>query len=387
MSSGQARHDEAEHSRGPGATGKKSATAEAPKTVVSAPGKLILMGDHAAVYNRPALVATVDLRLQATFSPRADGGLHIELPQLALTQEVTWPELMRHCRSTRDRWNAYVHEPTPERFAVVRGSDPAHAVKIALGEAALFLGEEQGPGLSVRVDSELPVGAGFGSSAAMAVALSGGYLVHRGLDLDINRVGRIALDVERRQHGFPSGVDHTTILLGGIVWAQREALHTVAAERIQAASPVLGKIRIYNTGCPAETTGTVVAAVRQRATENPELMENTLERMREDVVALREELERRAENSETMLELIRDYEACLETIGVVPRPVQELIREIERRGGAAKVSGAGALTGAAAGSMIVYHPDPAEVDAWGFLSACQRYEVSIGADGLRKETR
>ena len=51
----------------------------------------------------------------------------------------------------------------------------------------------------------------------------------------------------------------------------------------------------------------------------------------------------------------------------------------------AKISGAGALSGSAAGSLLVYHPEPAEIDGWSFLDELERLDVRLGAAGVRVE--
>ena len=142
---------------------------------VSVPGKLILMGEHAVVYGRPALVAAVDLRLAARFFPFDSAGrLRIALPGLGAGCETDWPEVLRYARETRERWERYAAEPGPESFGALREADPLHLVKVALGEAATALSEESPPPLDLRVDSRLPVGSGMGSSAAAAVAVVAG---------------------------------------------------------------------------------------------------------------------------------------------------------------------------------------------------------------------
>ena len=83
--------------------------------------------------------------------------------------------------------------------------------------------------------------------------------------------------------------------------------------------------------------------------------------------------------------LIREFEACLEDLGVVPEAVRETVRRVEDRGGAAKISGAGALTGRGAGSLLVYHPEPEEIDRWSFLQELTRLDVRLGAAGFRVE--
>src|SRR5579863_4365513 len=74
-----------------------------------------------------------------------------------------------------------------------------------------------------------------------------------------------------------------------------------------------------------------------------------------------------AETSARVTAGIREHQACLEALGVVPAPVRALVRQIEAAGGAAKVSGAGSLAGPGAGSLLVYHEDPRAVAAWEFL--------------------
>ena len=84
---------------------------------------------------------------------------------------------------------------------------------------------------------------------------------------------------------------------------------------------------------------------------------------------------------------IREYERGLEELGVVPAEVRELIRKIEAEGGAAKISGAGSLesTPAGAGCILVFHPEPSTLDGWAFLRSLRRYDVGLGAPGLRLE--
>jgi mevalonate kinase len=129
----------------------------------------------------------------------------------------------------------------------------------------------------------------------------------------------------------------------------------------------------------------VVAAVRALRDREPARVETVLDRLAELVGRLRQELGRSGERPDEVLEILRGAEAGLEALGVVPEPVRELVRRIEAEGGAAKVSGAGALTGPGAGNLLVYHPEPERIPGWGFLAGCERYEVELGVPGARIE--
>lgn len=363
---------------------------------VSAPGKLILMGEHAAVYGRPALIAAIDLRLTARLSPLSPeerGEVRLDLPGLGHLETTTWAALRAYARAARERWSRYAEHPGPAAFQEVRGKDPAHVVKIALGEAAEALDagrREALDGAWLQIESGLPVGSGFGSSAAAATAVVAAVLAFASIgseteESDPERIARLALEVERRQHGQPSGVDGATVLQGGVLWARRTTAGELAVERIAVRSDLLSRLRVYDTGTPAEPTGAVVAAVRALREGDPGRHERTLDRMEAATRALRNELEGASADPDRSLHLIREHEACLENLGVVPGEVRSVVRRVEGEGGAAKISGAGSLSGPGAGSLLVYHPDPERVARWEFLRPFPFHPVHLGAPGFHRE--
>lgn len=354
------------------------------RAIVSVPGKLILMGEHAAVYGRPALVAAADPRARVEVVAIASGVI-LELPDFDERFETSWVEIQSHAAARRDAWQRYREDPTPERFQAVHCSEPSSLVRVALGEIAAELPAARLPSIRVRVRSRLPVGSGFGSSAATAVAVVGGVLCLLEGPVPLDRIDRLAFEVERRQHGLPSGADHRTVLHGGVVWAESRGDRGLEVAPLRAASRVPARLQVYQTGQPEETTGEVVAAVKRRRQQAPEAFERLLDRMQRNVEGFRDLLTRSDPDRPAVAEVIRDYELCLEELGVVPQDVRETIRAVEAAGGAAKISGAGALTGSAAGCLLVYWPSEPPTAAAGDLSAYQRLSVQLDAEGLKVE--
>jgi mevalonate kinase len=344
------------------------------------------MGEHAVVYGRPALAAAIDLRLTVRVSPSPTGSVHLDLPGLGHGEDLSWQELRAYTRRARESWSEYSRAPEPERFRAVRGDDPAHVVKAALGEAVEFLGETAPSGVRVTVESRLPIGSGFGSSAATAAGVIAGYLAFRGAPLDPAELEQLTLEAERRQHGFPSGIDGATVIRGGLLWARKLASGELESERIASRSPLLSKIRVYDTGTPPESTGAVVAAVRSRRDRDPRGHERLLDNIEAATHDFRAELSREREDSTQVRDLFRECQVCLEAMGVVPPAVGALVRRIEAKGGAAKISGAGSLAGPGGGSLLVYHYDPERISGWPFLRPFPAYPVHLGAAGLQRET-
>ncbi|MGD8374634.1 MAG: hypothetical protein PVF68_00725 [Acidobacteriota bacterium] len=355
-------------------------------TSVSVPGKLILMGEHAVVYGRPAILAALDLRLRARAEDRDGPGVHLDLPGLGLDRTVSWEAVRDHAAAARGRWERFRESPTAARFQQVRGDDPAHLALVALGEAAAFEAEWDAcaePGLHLSIESAIPVGSGFGSSAAAAVAIVAAYRRLRGRSLDGRTLDRVVLEVERRQHGLPSGADHAAVLAGGVLWARKEG-GTLTVRPLDPPPGPLSRLRIYDSGPPAESTGEVVAAVSARRAADRQGQYAILDRMESATEAFRDQLIRDDEHPPVLIAILREYETCLEELGVVPEAVREAFRDLEAAGAAAKISGAGALTGSGAGGVILYgpHGDASRISV---PAGWRHHAARLGAPGLRWE--
>lgn len=376
----------------------------------SVPGKLILIGEHAVVYGRPALAAAIDRRLSVELRPSPEPAVALSLPGLAHAERTTWTAIAEKAARAFEAWRRFAEEPAAD-FSAVRGTEAAHLVKVALGAAIARSGlaPRELPGVEIEVRSELSVGSGFGSSAAAAVGVLAAFSAAFGGPAGSDELLKAALDVERCQHGRPSGIDTETVVRGGLVWAERTAEEPprLAFSSLSAFSPLLSAIAVYDTGRPRETTGEVVAAVRRVRDRDPARFDATLDRFERAARDLKSEIETPSGSRRTLIHCVREAEACLETMGAVPEAVARRVRAIERAGGAAKISGAGAASGESAGSMLVVMPEvwpdnrdsdkgraapggrlgeASDVPSGAGLENYARREIALAAPGLRVES-
>ena len=367
--------------------------------MASAPGKTILMGEHAVVYGAPALVAAVDLRARAAADAVGGvpaGHVRLELPDLGYERVLGAGEVREYAARARRRWKRFDRAPGRESYARMRGGGPDHVSLVALGEAMEAaarrgLGPDGGRGTRVRVTSEIPVGRGFGSSAAVGSSVVLAWLAMAGVDPSLEEMEDLLLDVERRQHGRPSGVDAAAVLRGGLVWA--EAASDGPGLRFESLSlppDLLDRFRVVDTGAPVENTGEVVSAVRERRDREPDAVDRALARIRDATTEFRRLLEGTSPQAADAVDLVRRCQRGLEELGVVPEPVRELVRAVEREGGAAKISGAGALTSdpdgpPGGGLVLVVHPESERIGEWPFLEGLEVLDVRPGAAGARVE--
>ena len=331
------------------------------EAIVSAPGKTILFGEHAAVYGHAALVTALDHRMTVRASTPSDvplGALRLEIPSMGITRTIS-----------RISGNE-----------IVKGPGDLAILAVAIAAAEL---KPAAAGFHVRIESRIPAGAGFGSSAALAVAVIAACRRAGNADVALEEIARLAFLVEQRQHERASGVDVQAVLRGGTLWCLRPPGGQLACDALSGAGPGLDSFRLFHSGTPAETTGDMVAAVRRMLDREPSRVRDAFATIDAATLAGREALIQG--DTAGLIPIVRRAEAALEAIGVVPETVRERIRAIEAQGGAAKVSGAGSARGPGAGLVLVVHTDPAWHERFTPPAGWTPHRVALGAQGLRME--
>lgn len=311
------------------------------KITVSVPGKVHLMGEHAVVYGKPALLSAINLRLSVSIE-------------------------------------------SAKKFEIV-STEPTNHVQYAVDFLLDQFKVKKNPPIKITIDSEIPAGFHLGSSAAVAVALSGAMMYFFKKLWNPMRINELAYEIEKKQHGNPSGGDNTTVTMGGFIWFRKELEFLKSIWQLPfKPHPSLGHFFLIKTKRPSETTGEMVALVRERYTKEQRKMEELLNlnetQVKRVTAAMKEG------NEKELLDAIRVGEATLEGMGVVSNTVRPLIREIEKNGGAAKILGGGGVKDGV-GFLLCCHHDPKCIAA-----LCRPYKyaiqsITLGEEGIRLEQK
>lgn len=197
--------------------------------VASAPGKLMLMGEHGVLYGRRCLVCAVNRRITVRLTPREDDRVII---QSALG-----------CTETQRQQLSPVE---PHRFAIE-----------ALRQA------EIPAGCSLEIASEFEPTLGLGSSAAVTVATLAAVQAWRQEELELETIQRLGVAVVQVVQGTGSGADIAASTHGGVVLYRRTP---AATERIADTLPL---VAVYSG--EKDPTVRVVKQVRAQAKLYPYL--------------------------------------------------------------------------------------------------------------------
>jgi mevalonate kinase len=301
-----------------------------------APGKIILSGEHAVVYGKPALVMAVDRFAEATISGNGDSRVHFELVDFDENSSLTI-QAMRELKGRLMRnYQLFLNGEMSIRDVLKK---PFHLFEFLFITFIDGVQLKLDRGLNIQLKSNIPVGSGMGSSAATLLSVLKGLAEYYSLDLKKDDFFRYGLEAEKLQHGTPSGVDPYVSLHGGFVRFQNKK-----AEKL--VMPEVPFYLVY-TGTPQATTGECVSQVAEhfgdaKIWDDFEVVTNNLQN------ALTQNDFSEAQR------WIRENNKLLTTIGVVPKHIQDFISEIEHLGGAAKIAGAGSVRGKSAGMVTVF---------------------------------
>jgi mevalonate kinase len=291
-----------------------------PAITATAPGKIILFGEHAVVYGRPAIaipLPQVRARAIVTANPIAPTGqVHVQAPDIGLMADL-----------------ADLPPEHPLAAAI-------HAVRAALNLPRL-------PACTIRVTSTIPVAAGLGSGAATSVALIRALSTFCGAPLPDEAVNALAYEVEQLHHGTPSGIDNTVITYEMPVFFVRDQ----PIQRFAIAREIT--IVIGDTGHPASTAITV-GNVRASWQADPARYEGLFDRI--GAITVEGRMALAAGNLQALGDLMNQNHEMLAEIGVSSPQLEQLVVAARAAGAlGAKLSGGGG-----GGNMIaLVEPDRA----------------------------
>lgn len=298
-------------------------------TRIFQPGKLILSGEHAVVHGAPALARSLPLGIHIESSPHP-------LPEIRIIRPPA-----SDLRLPLDALPARLHTYTERHRAFREGSRTIREVLPEADDfitaAAALAAPAQGARLQLR--SDLPPGAGLGSSAALALALL------RALRpaLPAAALFRLALQCEELQHGHSSGLDIAVSLHGGTLFGTRGQFHPLPEGPAFAG-------HLYLSGIPDCTTGECVTAVSRNFPAAHPVWQEFAACTQSLLQALQQQ------NPAAQRQAIRQNHHLLCRIGVVPAEVADIIRQTESRGGCGKICGAGAIRGQKGGLVLLQPP-------------------------------
>lgn len=313
-----------------------------------APGKLILSGEHAVVYGRPALAMAVDRFAESIVLPDPSDLVSFDLVDLAQSDSFTARALLDlHARVAKN-YHQFLKGELGIREVLHK---PVELFEYAFVTILDGLHMKLGEGLKIRTHSTIPIGCGMGSSAATILSLLRAIGHYFRVEFRPDWFMKYSLDAEKLQHGHPSGVDSYISLHGGCAVFQNGVARSVPLPRML--------MYLVNTGTPTSTTGECVVQVGQRFKTDP---------IWNDFEAVTLEIERAVRDNDPLRirQYIRENHRLLTRIGVVPEKVQRFVADVESQGGAAKICGAGSVQGDGGGMVVVFAARPPN-------ELCQRY--------------
>ena len=280
------------------------------KATASAPGKVILIGEHFVVYGETALVMAINRYIQVSVETRTDSIIHIS-SSLGASGFFEGNKF----RSEGGAGSREILEP----------------IRIAAETTMNSLNERYG--LNIEVTSTIPMAVGLGSSGASAVATVAAVGRLLGADLTKELIVDFSTEAERYVHVNPSGVDQSISTYGGVISYTKGG--NISYLGLKSMIPIV----IGNTGV-IRNTGELVDNVRLKVERFSDVMDPLIS-VAGKLANLAIDALKRGDLDE--LGLLMDINhGLLTTLGVSSEALDRLVY-VAKRGGAlgAKLTGAG----------------------------------------------
>ncbi len=309
---------------------------------VSAPAKCHMAGEHSVVYNQPAIITAVGRRVYVN-AERSDG-VSLYSRQLEGSVSCSTEEAKEFASRITEVHRACLAAGNFSELQSTMKADQYNTLKAAVGKSLEMTGASGG--ISIEVDSQIPIGSGVGSSSALSVAVSKAIAEAYGISIDRTRNNEMAFEIERLNHGTPSGGDNSACCFGGLIWFVKGTPPTIVSLREEIPYSLPNFALLY-TRKPDLTTMQLVQKVRDL---DEGYRMPRVEGLGKATHDMRAALKRK--DMPEVRRLVNYVHETLAELGVSTSELDRIHTAVKEVGGAAKLCGAGG-----GGIMLLQHDD------------------------------
>jgi mevalonate kinase len=313
------------------------------RAVASAPGKVILFGEHAVVYQKPAIAIAVDKRVTVKIQEADLDNIRVEIPLIDLHGDI-------HPQGRVESWG------TGQQGMMYYIRDSLHSMGLKKG-------------LTVEVDLGIPIGAGLGSSAAVTVATMAAALTIQEHTIKPSELAHWAHQVELNVQGSASPMDTAISTHGGAIYLSSKS-KPIELE-LYGELPLAVAYTNYQGN-----TGELVTEVKTRRDTYPEVVDPILDAMEMIARTARHALEYGDEA--TIADLMNINHGLLDALGVNTPELSRLVYYARRAGAlASKITGAGG-----GGSIVAFAPGKVDEVVRELNRVDRAFPVGISREGV-----
>lgn len=285
------------------------------KIKTSAPGKLMLFGEHSVVFGHPCLVTAVDRRLSITIEENGSDFFVLDAPDLGLRA---------YSKNIKD----LAKENLPKEVSFIETC------------YRLFLDRyPQQTTIHVFSKNEFTSSYGLGSSSASTVAFAKALSEFYQIPLDNDQLFELCYETVLKVQGVASGFDIASAIWGGTIYYVTPDQKTKRSKIVEPIAVKNLPFLVGYTGIKADTA-TLIRMVQNLQNEKPTLVDGVFA----EITTLVEQAKRALiEENWTLLGSLMDQnQSLLRQLQVSSLELENLIEASQKAGAlGAKLSGAG----------------------------------------------
>ena len=277
----------------------------------TAPGKIILFGEHAVVYKHPAIAAAINLRAKCSIYAKSKLPSILSVPDLFPQKsfELDYSDFPAEISALKFIIDSFNKETKPEKS------------------------------FKAEISSQIPPSVGLGSSAAVSVSLIASLTEFFDTKLNLNNIRELAHESEKITHGFPSGIDTAVSTYGGGIIFNEGKIERIPIKLSSAHLVVINSLIARNTK-------DLVEKVRNLHIQDSDFVEGIFNDINGIVEDAKVALKKKDLNK--IGELMSLNQILLNKLGVSHKIINEIIEILEKN----KALGS-KLTGAGGGGCVI----------------------------------